>query len=64
MKTGKQINVEIFDNFKTRYGSVDTKNLKSIYVVLSTWAEPKEELEKDDEVDSNDKQSHSVSLSS
>ena len=46
MKTGKQINVEIFDNFKTRYGSVDTKNLKSIYVVLSTWAQPKEESEK------------------
>tara|TARA_R110001583_G_scaffold113162_2_gene263564 strand:- start:2400 stop:2831 length:432 start_codon:yes stop_codon:yes gene_type:complete len=50
MKTGKQITIEIFDNFRTRYGSVDTKNLKSIYVVLSTWAQPKEELEKWDRV--------------
>ena len=50
MKTGEQITIEIFDNFKTKYGSVDTKNLKSVYVVLSTWAQPKTQLEKWDRV--------------
>ena len=32
------------DVFKTSYGTVDVSSLKSIYLNLSTWAEPKEDL--------------------
>jgi len=40
MKKGKTSKLNVFDDAKCFYGTVDSKNLKSIYVVLQTWIEP------------------------
>jgi len=40
MKRGKTSKLSIFDEAKCHYGTVDSKNLKSIYLVLQTWVEP------------------------
>lgn len=40
MKKGKTSKLNIFDDAKCYYGTVDSKNFKSIYVVLQTWIEP------------------------
>jgi hypothetical protein len=40
MKKGKTSKLNIFDEAKCHYGTVDSKNLKSIYIVLQTWIEP------------------------
>jgi hypothetical protein len=45
MKKGKTSKINIFDNIKSYYGTVDSKELKSIYVVLQTWIEPKLEID-------------------
>lgn len=46
MKKGKTLKLDIFNDSKCYYGSVDTTNLKSIYLVLQTWVIPTEEKEK------------------
>ena len=40
MKKGKTSKLNIFDDAKCYYGTVDSKELKSIYLVLQTWIEP------------------------
>jgi hypothetical protein len=40
MKKGKTSKLNIFDDAKCHYGTVDSKNLKSVYIVLQTWVEP------------------------
>jgi len=40
MKKGKTSKLNIFDDAKCHYGTVDSKELKSFYVVLQTWIEP------------------------
>lgn len=40
MKKGKTSKLNIFDDAKCHYGTVDSKELKSIYIVLQTWIEP------------------------
>jgi len=45
MKKGKTSNLKIFDDAKCHYGTVDSKELKSIYVVLQTWIEPLDDEE-------------------
>lgn len=40
MKKGKTSKLNIFDDAKCHYGTVDSKDLKSIYLVLQTWIEP------------------------
>ena len=40
MKKGKTSKLNIFDDAKCHYGTVDSKNLKTIYIVLQTWIEP------------------------
>ena len=45
MKKGKTSKINIFDKVKTFYGTVDSKELKSIYIVLQTWVEPKVEID-------------------
>jgi hypothetical protein len=40
MKKGKTSKLNIFDDAKCHYGTVDSKDLKSIYIVLQTWVEP------------------------
>ena len=43
IKQGREINTKISDVFKTSYGTVDVSSLKSIYLNLSSWAEPVED---------------------
>ena len=43
MKKGKTSKLNIFEDAKCYYGTVDAKNLKSIYIVLQTWIEPTDE---------------------
>ena len=45
MKKGKTSKLNIFDDAKCYYGTVDSKMLKSIYLVIQTWIEPKDEFE-------------------
>lgn len=40
MKTGKYITLGVYNNIKIGYGTVDYKNLKSIYLKLNSWVEP------------------------
>lgn len=43
MKTGKYISIGEYNNVKIGYGTVDSKNLKTIYLNLKSWIEPKTE---------------------
>lgn len=40
MKSGKFINLKVNEQFKCGYGTVDSKNLKSIYSKITCWLEP------------------------
>lgn len=40
MKSGKFINLGYYDNVKIGYGTVDHKNLKTIYIKLNSWITP------------------------
>lgn len=43
MKTGKYITLGEYNNIKIGYGTVDFKNLKTIYLKLNSWVEPNTE---------------------
>ena len=45
MKKGKTTKLTGYRTFKSHYGTIDAQNLKSIYVNLQTWVEPKDEVE-------------------
>ena len=45
MKKGKSVKLNLFNPIKSVYGTVDSKNLKSIYLNIQTWAEPKDDIE-------------------
>lgn len=45
MKFGKEVKLSLDNNFKTIYGTVDSQNLKTIYVKILTWAEPVEDFD-------------------
>lgn len=45
MKKGKSCVLKGYKNFKTSYGTVDSKNLKSIYINIQSWVEPLKSLE-------------------
>ena len=40
MKTGKRIPLTVDSKFKSHIGTVDSKNLKSLYIQFSSWVEP------------------------
>lgn len=40
MKKGKSSKLTIFENAKCSYGTVDSQNLKSIYINIQSWIEP------------------------
>lgn len=40
MKTGKEIKINDFKNYKIVFGSVNNKHPKTIYINISAWAEP------------------------
>jgi hypothetical protein len=43
MKKGKTCKINGFRNSKVIYGTVDSKDFKSLYVNLQTWVEPKKD---------------------
>ena len=43
MKKGKTITLNQYDTIKSFYGTVDSKELKSIYLNIQTWVTPVEE---------------------
>ena len=45
MKTGKYIPLGTYNNVKIGYGTVDFKNLKTIYLKLNSWLQPENETE-------------------
>lgn len=45
MKTGKYISVGEYNNVKIGYGTVDFKNLKTIYVKFNSWLQPENDTE-------------------
>jgi len=40
VKKGKQMKLEMFDNYKVNIGTVDNKNPKALYVTISAWGKP------------------------
>jgi len=42
MKTGKFIPMGYHQNVKIGYGTIDHKNLKTVYITLNSWVIPKE----------------------
>lgn len=40
MKIGKHITLDDYENVKLNYGTVDYKNLKSMYLEMNSWVEP------------------------
>lgn len=48
MKKGKSVKLNCYKSFKVTYGTVDSKNVKSIYINLQSWVEPKMEITKVD----------------
>ena len=45
MKKGKTSKLNILKDAKCHYGTVDSKVFKSLYIVIQTWVEPKDEYE-------------------
>ena len=45
MKIGKYIPLGIYNDVKIGYGTVDFKNLKTIYLKLNSWVQPENETE-------------------
>lgn len=45
LKSGKQVKLNLFDNYKITIGTVDNKNPKAMYITISAWAKPKKNSE-------------------
>ena len=41
MKNGKKVKLKIYNNLKIFYGTIDYKELKSIYITIQSWVSPK-----------------------
>ena len=41
MKKGKSVKLNLYNPIKSSYGTVDSKNLKSIYINIQSWVTPK-----------------------
>ncbi len=41
MKKGKSVKLKLFTPIKSSYGTVDSKNLKSLYINIQSWVTPK-----------------------
>jgi len=44
MKKGKSVKLNLFNPIKSQYGTVDSKNLKSIYINIQSWVTPKDDV--------------------
>jgi hypothetical protein len=45
MKKGKTTKLTGYKSFKSHYGTIDSTNLKSIFLNIQTWVQPKDEVE-------------------
>lgn len=45
MKKGKSVKLNLFNSIKTTFGTVDSKNLKSIYINIQSWVTPKDDMD-------------------
>ena len=45
MKKGKTVKLNGYRSFKSQFGTIDATNLKSIFLNIQTWVEPKEDVE-------------------
>jgi len=45
VKKGKTVKINQYDSLKTLYGTVDSKNLKSLYINIQTWVTPIQDSE-------------------
>lgn len=43
MKKGKSVKLNLYNPIKSVYGTVDSKNLKSVYINIQSWITPKNE---------------------
>jgi len=43
LKQGREVKTNLSEVFRTSYGTVDMSSLKSVFVNVSTWAEPLED---------------------
>lgn len=41
MKKGKSVKLNLYNPIKSTYGTVDSKNLKSVYINIQSWVTPK-----------------------
>jgi hypothetical protein len=53
MKKGKTSKLDIFENAKCSYGTVDSQEFKSLYISIQSWVEPKKEATNWDRVTGN-----------
>lgn len=53
MKKGKTAKIVGFNNSKVTYGTVDSKNFKSIYLNMQSWVSPKDDYENWERIVSN-----------
>ena len=53
MKKGKSIKLNLYNPIKSVYGTVDSKNLKSVYINIQSWVTPKDEYDNWNRVVSN-----------
>jgi hypothetical protein len=45
MKKGKSVKLNLSTAFKSVYGTVDSKNLKSVYINIQSWVSPKNDYD-------------------
>lgn len=64
MKSGKYITLGSYENVKIGYGTVDHKNLKTIYLKLNSWVEPEDEIVNYDSILSKTKRSIKLRINS
>lgn len=53
MKKGKTVKINSYPSLKTTYGTVDSKKLKSLYINIQSWVQPKDEYENWDRIVGN-----------
>jgi hypothetical protein len=53
MKKGKSVKLNLYNPIKSVYGTVDSKNLKSVYINIQSWVTPKKEYSNWNRVVSN-----------
>ena len=53
MKKGNSVKLNLYNPIKSVYGTVDSKNLKSVYINIQSWVTPKQEYDNWNRIVSN-----------